>query len=258
MKYGMRERISGIVIIVALALILLPILFGGSSDEDESSNDSSVIIEQPIEMSQPDVAAPQSPLPEDDGDADDASDQSGQASQNNQLFPDHERESASAQTPASSEPSSSRTDSRDSATTRAGNGATSSANTGSASTSKPATPARDSNVGNTQRQAPARSDDSSGDPIMAAANRNSHSASQTSGSGGWAVQAGSFGQPGNADRLIEQLKAQGFSAYKQPRGELNTVYVGPFGSTEESERARAELQEKANIKGLIVRREGGQ
>ena len=93
---------------------------------------------------------------------------------------------------------------------------------------------------------------------MAAVNRNSRSASQPSGSGGWAVQAGSFGQPGNADRLIQQLESQGFSAYKQPRGELNTVYVGPFSSTEESERARAELQEKANIKGLIVRREGGQ
>lgn len=93
---------------------------------------------------------------------------------------------------------------------------------------------------------------------MAAANRNSHSAPQASASGGWAVQAGSFGQPGNADRLIEQLKSLGFSAYKQPRGELNTVYVGPFGSTEESEQARSALQEKANIKGLIVRREGGQ
>ncbi|WP_457808207.1 SPOR domain-containing protein [Kushneria sp. EE4] len=276
MKYGMRERISGIVIIVALALILLPIMFGGSSDDEESADDSSMIIEQPINMSQRDVAAPQSPLPENEDRVDDSA-RSGQSSQSNQLFPDRQRETEQA--PARAEPSSPQTGSRDADTARTGGNTASSSgstaassagstsSTGSASnsgssaasssSSRPATTTRESSS-SAQRQTPARSDDSSGDPIMAAANRNSASASQPSGSGGWAVQAGSFGQPENADRLIEQLKSQGFAAYKQPRGELNTVYVGPYGSTEESERARAELQSRANIKGLIVRREGGQ
>ncbi|GHC18552.1 hypothetical protein GCM10010082_07450 [Kushneria pakistanensis] len=247
MKYGMRERISGIVIIVALALILLPILFGGSSDEEKRADDSSMIIEQPIEMPQRNVEAPRSPLPASEDSNAEVSDRPEQANQSNQLFPDRQRESA----PARSEPSSPQTATRDTSAPR-NNDSTAASSSSSRATSSQGTSS------STQRQTPARSDDSSGDPIMAAANRNSTSASQPSGSGGWAVQAGSFGQPENADRLIEQLKAQGFAAYKQPRGELNTVYVGPYGSTEESERARAQLQEKANIKGLIVRREGGQ
>ena len=72
--------------------------------------------------------------------------------------------------------------------------------------------------------------------------------------GEWAVQVGSFGQQANVERLLNQLRDEGFSAYSRPRGnDLTTVYVGPFASSEAGERAVGEVKTRVNLQGLLVR-----
>ncbi|EWH00444.1 SPOR domain-containing protein, partial [Halomonas sp. BC04] len=80
------------------------------------------------------------------------------------------------------------------------------------------------------------------------------SATPATPAGEWAVQVGSFGEPGNAERLHAQLEEQGFSVYSRRRdNNMTTVYVGPYDSSESGERAMAELKEQANLQGLLVR-----
>jgi DedD protein len=54
----------------------------------------------------------------------------------------------------------------------------------------------------------------------------------TGGSRAWAVQIGSFASAANADKLLRQLKSQGFSAYVSPSGvgvaARYRVRVGPL------------------------------
>ncbi|WP_444677416.1 SPOR domain-containing protein [Halomonas sp. E19] len=78
--------------------------------------------------------------------------------------------------------------------------------------------------------------------------------SPTAASGEWAVQVGSFGEAGNAERLQARLREEGFSAYSRRRdNNMTTVYVGPYASSEAGERAMTELKERANLQGLLVR-----
>ena len=60
MKYGMRERISGAIILVALAVIFLPMLFDEPTPRSERP-EPVLTIEQPIPVDQRDVEAPTPP-----------------------------------------------------------------------------------------------------------------------------------------------------------------------------------------------------
>lgn len=234
MKYGMRERVSGIIILAALAVIFLPMLFSAPAPRGEGP-EPILTVEQPIDLPQNSVSSPASPL---SGGSDEqnerrASERQGSPmTQSSQLIP-----SQRAQEPPR----------------------TAQGTPGAATAQKPASqpPARSSSANGSSGANKSAAPDE--DPIMAAAMRGSSSprtasAPSSSQGGDWAVQAGSFGEAGNADRLVAQLKEQGFAAYKQPRGSLNIVFVGPFSSSEQGEQARAQLQQKANIKGLVVRR----
>ena len=217
MKYGMRERISGAIILVALAVIFLPMLFDEPTPRSERP-EPVLTIEQPIPVDQRDVETPTPPEALDgavDGEP------AVPATEAQLGAPD--RAAPEASPPASDE----------------------------------AEPAEDA----ADRNADAPGDE---DPIAAIAQQSTSSTEErasndepsatTQASGGWAVQVGSFGQPGNAERLVEQLSSQGFNAYQRPRdNDLTTVYVGPFDSSDEGERVRTQLKEDANIQGLLIR-----
>ncbi|MCK0714098.1 SPOR domain-containing protein [Chromohalobacter sarecensis] len=221
MKYGMRERISGAIILVALAVIFLPMLLDEPTPRGERP-EPVLTIEQPIPVDQRDVASPEPPANLEGDTGDDRVVEPATGSQLGQ--PD-----AGASSPTVSSP--------------------------------PATP--------DDGEASGEAESTNDDPIAAIAEQSSSStaqeesdgnseASSTSGApqaqGGWAVQVGSFGQPDNAQRLVEKLKSQGFDAYQRPRdNDLTTVYVGPFESSDEGERVRTELKEEVNIQGLLIR-----
>ncbi|WP_280539112.1 SPOR domain-containing protein [Chromohalobacter sp. 11-W] len=216
MKYGMRERISGAIILVALAVIFLPMLLDEPTPRSERP-EPVLTIEQPIPVDQRDVDSPAPPanLEEDAG-----NDQVVEPATGAQLG---QSDVDSSSQPASSQPAAS--------------------NDGEASGEERST---------------------NDDPIAAIAEQSASSQAQeddTDGApatsevqDGWAVQVGSFGQPDNASRLVEKLTSQGFDAYQRPRdNDLTTVYVGPFGTSDEGERVRTELKEDANIQGLLIR-----
>ncbi|NWO54915.1 SPOR domain-containing protein [Chromohalobacter israelensis] len=218
MKYGMRERISGAIILVALAVIFLPMLFDEPTPRSERP-EPVLTIEQPIPVDQRDVEAPTPPEALDGAVGD--GEPPVPATEAQLGAPDGSASEASP--PASDE----------------------------------AEPAEDA----ADRNADAPGDE---DPIAAIAQQSTSSPEERASndepsatpqaSGGWAVQVGSFGQPGNAERLVEQLSSQGFNAYQRPRdNDLTTVYVGPFDSSDEGERVRTQLKEDANIQGLLIR-----
>ncbi|GEN29284.1 hypothetical protein HVA01_29300 [Halovibrio variabilis] len=204
MKYGKTERISGIVILLALLAIFVPWLMSDPAPREDRPQPS-FVIEQPIEVERRDVPAPERPA-------------------------------------TVNEPSLPQTDPTDDA-----NEATSSAET--AGSSEP-------------DEVPATPDS---DPIADLIASNSGSAGSTSQSqrasspassaqGEWAVQVGSFGEAGNAQRLSEQLSEQGFSVYQRERdNNMTTVFVGPYTTSEEGESAMASIKERANVQGLLVR-----
>jgi len=62
----------------------------------------------------------------------------------------------------------------------------------------------------------------------------------------WSVQAGSFASRGNADKLVRQLKAQGFSVYVLTSGSgaslRHKVRIGPMADRSAAERAVGKLK----------------
>jgi len=214
MKYGMRERVSGAVILLALGVIFIPMLFD-EPPAREPRPQPALSIEQPVEVEQAPVAEPEPP-----------------SSLGQIQSPQAGGEPAPAPSPTADNDKASQASAQrepDTGTREGGD--------------KPdpiAELAR--NAENRQRQAadePAASPDA-GKPAAKA--------------GEWAVQVGSFGEPGNAERLEKKLDAQGFNAYRRPRdNNLTSVYVGPFATSEAGEKARTELKEKVNLQGLLIR-----
>jgi len=73
--------------------------------------------------------------------------------------------------------------------------------------------------------------------------------------GMWAVQLGSFGDQGNAERLAAELRKQGFAAFLSQlstnSGPRHRVRIGPQKDRESAEAMAARLQ-KAGHKGQVV------
>lgn len=229
MKYGMRERISGAVILLALAVIFIPMLFDDPPSREEQP-EPVLTIEQPIEVERQPVDEPEPPpslgqiqMPEGRDDGAQAPVQVEPLPEGD-VQPTPEPETVE---PEAVEPEPAR------------------------QVADPETrsdPIADLARQSEQRQSRQRQEE------QAPAQTDSAPAA----SGEWAVQVGSFGEPGNAERLEADLVSQGFNAFRRARdNDLTTVYVGPFASSEAGEQARTELKEQANIQGLLVRlREG--
>lgn len=220
MKYGWRERISGAVILIALAVIFVPLLFSEPAPRSERPQPV-LTIQQPIEVPRQEVPEPRPPASL--AEFGEPAAVPGEEERLLEEAPVEEAARQAAEQLARAEPSPS------------------------------PTPA----------PAPAPASEPAVDPIAelarAADQRLADSASRQqptpAASGGeWAVQVGSFGEPANAERLLQQLREQGFPAYSQPRdNNLTTVYAGPYDSSEAGERAMNELKSRANLQGLLVR-----
>ncbi|WP_136067268.1 SPOR domain-containing protein [Modicisalibacter radicis] len=235
MKYGMRERVSGAVILLALGVIFIPMLFDDPPAREDRP-EPVLTIEQPIDVEQTPVEAPerpaslgeiQSPQAPRQSPADDAQPDAGQAS-------DTRPEANEAGQVASGPPPENRD-----------------------SPAEPDAPRPDPIAELAQRAGQGGQQGESGAPASADDARTS--APAVAENGNWAVQVGSFGQPDNAARLEKQLDEQGFEAYSRPRdNNLTTVYVGPFASSDDGEQARTALKERANIQGLLIRVQEGE
>jgi DedD protein len=222
MKYGMRERISGAVILVALGVIFIPMLFDEPPSREEQP-EPVLTIQQPIEVERVPVAEPQRPSSLGQIQMPNTSNSAAQQA-NTQPKPTAPPQPA-APDPEPAEP----------------------AQPAEQPVANPST--RSDPIADLARQSEQRQGESTTQASSGAA----------SSSGEWAVQVGSFGEPANAQRLESKLDEQGFDAFRQPRSNnLTTVYVGPFASSEAGEQARTELKEKANIQGLLVRMKEGE
>ncbi|MEX2479788.1 MAG: SPOR domain-containing protein [Gammaproteobacteria bacterium] len=73
----------------------------------------------------------------------------------------------------------------------------------------------------------------------------------------WVVQVGSFSEQNNATRLAEKLRAAGFSAFIERRqeqgGTAHKVRVGPEPDRAAAARLRAQLADRFDLPGLILR-----
>jgi rare lipoprotein A len=75
--------------------------------------------------------------------------------------------------------------------------------------------------------------------------------SPISSTGLWAVQVGSFAEPGRAERFSDRLRATGREIYLEPYRGLTRVKVGPFPTREKAEDALGRL-ENEGFEGIVV------
>ena len=73
---------------------------------------------------------------------------------------------------------------------------------------------------------------------------------------GWTIQAGSFGQKGNAEKLMANLKLKGMSAYlSEIRVQDKTLYrvrIGPIESKQKAEQQLKDVESNFKLKGAII------
>tara|TARA_Y100000766_G_scaffold142630_1_gene122638 strand:- start:1184 stop:1879 length:696 start_codon:yes stop_codon:yes gene_type:complete len=228
MKYGKTERISGIVILLALLAIVVPWLMSDPAPREERPQPT-FVIEQPMDVERQDVPvpdmpdtidtpAPSSPVLTDEA-LDEPIEEIPRAPQTDQVASSSSDEGSSSQT-AAAEPSQ----------------------------QAPSQPSR-------EPDSPPQED-----PIAAlvAANESRNSSASVAPSaqqqGEWAVQVGSFGDTANAQRISDQLSGEGFSVFQRARdNNLTTVLVGPYATSEDGEAAMALIKQRINVQGLLVR-----
>ncbi|MCO7247717.1 SPOR domain-containing protein [Halomonas sp. Mc5H-6] len=229
MKYGKTERISGIVILLALLAIIVPWLMSDPAPREERPQPN-FVIEQPVEVERRDVDPPQ--RPESIGDPAEQVDPSVAAQ--------------ATEEPLEVDPASPDTDQL----TRNDDGASDEAQAASDADEAPASEQSDPIADLIASNSQSVSDTPEEQPAGAQA----ASTPQADSAGEWAVQVGSFGNPDNAQRLSEQLSSEGFAVYQRDRdNDMTTVYVGPFATSEEGEAAMSDVKQRANVQGLLVR-----
>ncbi|MDY7115233.1 SPOR domain-containing protein [Halomonas sp. SSL-5] len=216
MKYGMRERLSGAVILIALAVIFVPMLFDEPAPRDERP-EPVLSIDAPIDVERHDVPEPVPPASlSGSASSDEVPEPAPRLSPDDQASPEPDPTGMAGESPAE-EPA--------------------------------AEPAIDP-IAELARAA----DQRLAETPSASGQADAETVEPAVAEGEWAVQVGSFGEPANVERLLSQLRDEGFSAYSRPRGnDLTTVYVGPFASSEAGERAVAEVKARINLQGLLVR-----
>lgn len=225
MKYGKTERISGIVILLALLAIFVPWLMSDPAPREERPQPT-FVIEQPVRVDRQEVPAPEMPSTLNTPPSSDLLDGSNVASTPVDANP---RQPETGQV-ASTDEATSPPQSSEQVNAQGSNDPiaemVAATNTGSNSSS-------------------------GSNPSGTAANASAPAATQQ---GEWAIQVGSFGDASNAQRLSEQLSGEGFSAFRRERdNNLTTVYVGPYATSEDGEAAMALIKQRANVQGLLVR-----
>lgn len=69
----------------------------------------------------------------------------------------------------------------------------------------------------------------------------------------WSIQLASLSNRTGADNLQKTLRSQGYNAYIRTTGGLNRVFVGPIIDRTEAERLRDAINRQQNLKGIVVR-----
>jgi DedD protein len=69
----------------------------------------------------------------------------------------------------------------------------------------------------------------------------------------WSVQLASLSNRAGADNLQKTLRSQGYNAYIRSADGMNRVYVGPLIERAEAERLRDVINRQHNLKGFVVR-----
>jgi DedD protein len=73
----------------------------------------------------------------------------------------------------------------------------------------------------------------------------------------WVLQVGSFSSTGNADKLVERLRAEGLSAYKEAISSSSgsTIYrvrAGPYVERDEAIRIQGRVKERLSLDGVVM------
>lgn len=224
MKYGKTERISGIVILLALLAIIVPWLMSEPAPREERPQPS-FVIEQPVEVERRNIPAPERPSSINDP----------------SLSATNSSETVEGQLPIDAMPRLPQTDQTD---------APNDSSTASGSSEPNETPA----ISDSDPIADLIASNSGSAQSSAGGSSQSPSSPSSSAQGEWAVQVGSFGEAANAQRLSEQLSGEGFTVYQRKRdNNLTTVFVGPYATSDDGEAAMASIKQRANVQGLLVR-----
>ncbi|MCW4151127.1 SPOR domain-containing protein [Halomonas sp. 18H] len=224
MKYGMRERISGALVLIALAVIFVPLLLDDPVPREDRP-EPVLTIEQPVDVEQRDVAEPTPP---------DSVESAQKTSPDTDDATAVSRETVASEDVAASEP----------------------AEQEASSATMPAEETEPASAADTATESSSDSAQQADDPIAELARAADERQANATPDGEWAVQVGSFGQVSNAEGLQTRLEEQGYPAYQRARdNNLTTVYVGPYASSETAENVMGKLKAALNLQGLLVRTE---
>jgi DedD protein len=69
----------------------------------------------------------------------------------------------------------------------------------------------------------------------------------------WSIQLASLSNRAGAENLQKSLRSQGYNAYIRSAGGLNRVYVGPLIERAEADRLREVINRQHSLKGIVVR-----
>lgn len=210
---GLKQRVVGALVLLALAVIFLPMLF---SREDEVRQ---VVVEAPVmpkPPAMPTVEVQPTEVPEPQ--ADDA---------DNGVPP---AETAAAQAPSAPIASLPAQQSQP---------AQPKAPAPQPVAPKPAAPA----------QQPAQASAASAAPAQQPAQRLDSNNLPVS----WSVQLASLSNRARADELQKSLRSQGYNAYVRSFDGMNRVFVGPVVERAEADRLRDQLGKQQKLNGFVVR-----
>lgn len=234
MKYGMRERISGAVILIALAVIFVPMLFDEPAPRDERP-EPVLSIEQPVTVERRNVPDPQPP------------ESLGQ-------IRSPETNTAPVDSPTAPEGVATEPDDAARVDPEPAVAAQQEGAQDEAGQTTQQDPIAELAQAATERLESGQPEAPGTEPETETETEAEASSVSASPEGEWAVQVGSFGEPGNAERLQARLQEQGFPVYSRQRdNDMTTVYVGPFESSDSGERAMSAVKEQINLQGLLVR-----
>ncbi|MCE0918230.1 SPOR domain-containing protein [Pseudomonas sp. NMI760_13] len=69
----------------------------------------------------------------------------------------------------------------------------------------------------------------------------------------WSIQLASLSNRAGAENLQKTLRSQGYNAYIRSADGMNRVFVGPLIERAEAERLRDVISRQQNLKGIVVR-----
>ncbi|MDN6859468.1 SPOR domain-containing protein [Pseudomonas sp. CAN2814] len=212
---GLRQRVVGALVLLALAVIFLPMLFSREDDVRQVVVEAPVMPKPPampaVEVQPTEVPEPQA------GDADNAEPQQ-QAQTQAPSAPITSLPTQPAQTQAQAQPPKAP------------------AAQPAAPSPKPAPAAQPAPAqASAAPQQPAQRLDADNLPVS------------------WSVQLASLSNRARADELQKSLRSQGYNAYVRSFDGMNRVFVGPVVERAEADRLRDQLGKQQKLNGFVVR-----